>query len=281
LTGRDYTTLWVESRLGVFALCGDLMELACDSGLGAAGYGLAGQLFAAAACAHLGQSCAFIRTQPKLHGTRRRFDGALDGPDVRQVYCARHEMDQCVKALAELELEPTEIGMFDLNAADGAFSELQRGPDLPEAAGVALDDVVMLLEGDFTLSSGQPATRYWETLPAAHTFAVARNLDLAADAGLVVGVGHGGCYLGTVASLARAKQPIVVDPLSVTAPVLDQRAVLLDDFVTTGGAFHRSLTALTPAMREQSRCVSLYSSEACPRSRCLSVHCVLPAPERS
>ncbi len=240
-------------------MCGDLSVLAGKAGYGAVGYGLTGQLVAAAAAARCGQNGAFIRTRPKHHGTKKRFDGALSAGDVKYVYCRTRELDECIQALEALNLAPIEIALFDSLVVDNDFSDLGDIPDLPPAGQVTLEDAVLLLRGEFTLSSGKRTGHYWETLPAANTFSIARRLNVPGRERMIVGVGHGGAYLSAVTALARAKQPLVVDPDGVQAAAINQRSVLLDDFVTTGTAFDRSLAALSRTAREQSQCLSLYA----------------------
>jgi orotate phosphoribosyltransferase len=261
MTASHITELWIERRLGVLTLCGDLLAL---DELGAvAGYGLEGQLVAASASARAGINGAFVRREPKSHGTRRRIDGALAPCEIASILCPQGEEDACANLLTDLDMDHAEITTFNVKTTTQAFSRLQGFDAIPCADHESLRDTVVLLEGRFTLSSGREAEAYWETLPAANTFSVARNLNLGAlrRETPLLGVGHGGAYLATVSSLVRAQQPVIVDPNSRIDEVFGTPAVLLDDFVTTGTAFERCLGALTPQARAESRRVSLYASE--------------------
>jgi orotate phosphoribosyltransferase len=262
MADAQLTDLWVEARSGTFALCGDLGALdPLLAAAPAAGYGLEGHLLAAAVGARAGADGAFIRRAPKRHGTGGRYDGALDRDQIETVLCARRDERACAEALADLGRSRARIVTFEVRDADGAFGPLAGDAVPPPADPLPSAAAVTLLRGQFTLSSGVRAESYWETLPAACRFRLARNLDLARDPRMeVVGVGYGGAYLAAVVALGRGRQPFVVDPAVDGPQVLDRPGVVIDDFVTSGSSFTRVLATMSPAARDHSECVSLYAT---------------------
>lgn len=258
----DLTDIWVAASSGTITLGGALAALDPLVGLGpAAGYGLEGHLLAAAVGARSGCDGAFVRRSPKRHGTGGLYDGALSRSQVRQILCPHRDQRACSRALTELGMDQAEIITFEVREADGTIATLAGDAGVPAADPLPLAEAVNLLRGQFVLSSGARAESYWETLPAANRFRLARNLNLAADdRSEVIGVGYGGAYLAAVVALSMGRQPFVVDPTIGSPPALDRPAVIIDDFVTTGASFTRVLATLSPSAREASRCIALYGS---------------------
>jgi hypothetical protein len=251
--------VWIEHAGGVRAVCGDLQVLGEIVSPGAIGYRLGGHLAAATASAMRGLDGGFLRVRQKEHGTRQLLDGAVSRDAVRQVWCCASEVTACAAAVAATAVPGgVPIVVVEDRKATGRFSPLRGFEPLPPARSQPLRDAVVRMTGQFTLSSGREAAFYWETLPAAHMYAVA--VQAAGRPGRPAGVGHGGAYLGAVAALAAAKAPIVVDPNDVVVPTLDGPGLLLDDFVTTGKSFAVSASAFRGAVT----LVALYSRMALP-----------------
>lgn len=242
-------------------VCGNLEALEDLFGLATVGYGLEGQLLAAAVCAGSGSDGAFIRRTPKRHGTEGRYDGALPVGSIEQVLCPSPDEVACQTILVKLGVAKTEVITFDVRRPKDDFAQLTGAVSVPAAAPLLLRDAVTLLHGQFKLSSGRRASRYWETLPAAHYFRVARNLVVAEDSSMnIVGVGHGGAYLAAVTAISTKRRPFIVDPSVDARKVLHRHCLLLDDFVTTGASFTRGLGGLSGTAQAASHCVALYGS---------------------
>ena len=253
--------IWVEGRSQTLTLCGNLAALDPFVGEATAGYGLEGQLVAAAVCARSGADGAFLRRQPKAHGTKQRYDGALAASTVERVFCSRNDEQACIDTVSELNVSHAQIVTFDVQRSSGSFADLTIETALPAADPLSLADAVILLRGQFTLSSGKSSNGYWETLPAANRFRVARNLDVTdSDASRIVGVGYGGSYIATIVALTSGRQPFVVDPSVSGSETLDGPAIVFDDFVTTGASFTRALAAVPFRVRSVSSCVALYGA---------------------
>lgn len=256
------TDIWIEACSGTIALCGALSALgSLVDAAPAAGYGLEGHLLAAAVSARSGADGAFVRRASKRHGTGGRYDGALARSDVGTFLCARQDERECRHALVELGIDRAQIVTFEVHDSDRLFAPLCGSAGIPPADPLPLADAVILLRGQFILSSGAHARRYWETLPAANRFRVARNLSTIDDYRReIVGVGYGGAYLAAVVALTKGRQPFVVDPSTEGYQALDRPALIIDDFVTTGASFARTLATMSSFAREHSRCVALYGS---------------------
>lgn len=262
MTAKHLKGIWIERRSTTTTLCGDLAAIDFAIGSSAAGYGLAGQIVASAVCARGGADGAFVRRLAKGHGTGGRFDGALTRGAIEQVFCSREDLPECRDALIELDMTHAQLVSFDARPSQGRFAGLVGERPIPASPPLSLRDAVVCLQGRFKLSSGASASRYWETLPAANRFRIARNLGLAGGSNSeIVGVGHGGAYLATVAALVAGRQPIVVDPSIPGHETLDGHAIVLDDYVTTGTSFLRVLASVPAACRAACNCVSLYGAQ--------------------
>jgi orotate phosphoribosyltransferase len=227
----------------VYELGSEVREIAAnlEPDVDLVGTGAAGVLIGAAVAAVAGRNFAFCRAAPKDHGLTRQVEG-LWQPGRPSVLFTEHEHGATLARSAGISVARV-VPVALVPAADA----LAREPNHLSGAPAADVDISpgalaeLVVGGQYTRSSGETASFYWETLGAAHNYQLAaawadRPSLVGIDA--VAGIMWGGCYVAAVAAARIGARLLLVDPDAARPDVTWLRpprdVAFVDDLVNSG-----------------------------------------------
>lgn len=233
------------------------------------GYGIEGYLISSFFAVLNKKDVAFCRRNTKQHGTCNKIDGVIKKKTYTLI-CLEEDissaMDTINNAVSIVSIITVKLRNEIKNDLTSCDFRTIISKECKEKKVDLLAYVNLLNDREYLLSSGKALGYYYETLPAANTYELIKNVLLKKrsefkEYDTFVGVGYGGIFFSIFAAMKFKKKLLIFyddcssGETSLYEVFQTDNVLFFDDFISTGGSI---MKAVQKGKVEKYKCLILY-----------------------